>query len=51
MTLFYFVFLAPFGLAVRLGADPLAIKPGSPRGWAERGAGADGELERARRQF
>jgi hypothetical protein len=51
MTVFYFVCLAPFGFAVRWGSDPLAIKPGSPRGWCARIAGAGPELERARRQF
>lgn len=51
LTLFYGVLLVPFALAVRLFADPLAIKPGAPRGWRVR-AGATGDpLERARRQF
>jgi hypothetical protein len=51
MTLFYFLCLAPFGLAVRWGTDPLAIKPGHPRGWRSRSAEAGPELDRARRQF
>jgi hypothetical protein len=51
LTVFYFVCLTPFALAVRLGSDPLAIKAGSPRGWSLRRAETDRELDRARRQF
>ena len=32
LSVFYSLILAPFALAVRWGGDPLAIKPGSPRG-------------------
>jgi hypothetical protein len=33
LVVFYFVIAGPFGLGFRLFGDPLAIKPGSPRGW------------------
>ncbi len=40
LTLFYFVFVTPFGLGVRLFADPLHIKRrslhGAPSGWQAR---------------
>jgi hypothetical protein len=48
LTLFYFVFLAPFALAVRWKADPLGLK--RPGGWLPVVRGAN-PLERARRQF
>jgi hypothetical protein len=33
LTIFYFIILGPFALAIRLGSDPLAIKASSPHGW------------------
>src|SRR3972149_1780486 len=33
LTIFYFIILGPFALAIRLGCDPLAIKASSPHGW------------------
>ncbi|MBI3457062.1 MAG: hypothetical protein HY002_14895 [Candidatus Rokubacteria bacterium] len=51
LTLLYFVIVAPFALVVRLATDPLALKPGTPRGWHARPAPAGDPIERARRQF
>ena len=50
LTIFYFVIVAPFALAVRLFADPLALKSTTARGWRARTPGAPA-LEQARRQF
>ena len=41
LSLFYFVIVLPFGLAVRLFADPLDIKGGGKTSWSD-------FLERAR---
>lgn len=49
LTVFYFVFLAPFALAVRSLADPLGLK--RPAGWHPVKPATDPVLERARRQF
>ena len=51
LTLFYFVILAPFALAVRWGSDPLALKAGAPRGWHPRGEETNALLDRATKQF
>ena len=51
LTLFYFIVVPPFGLAVRWFADPLAIKPGHKAGWVARGTHTESALTRARRQF
>ena len=50
LTIFYFVIVAPFGLAVRAFADPLSLRPTTPRGWRARTT-ATATLEQARRQF
>jgi hypothetical protein len=50
LTLFYFLVVTPFALAVRIGSDPLGIRPGSARGWRSRPPAAGSPLERARRQ-
>ena len=50
-SVFYFVVLTPFALAVRWLADPLAIKPGAARGWQPRGEEPGTAPERALRQF
>jgi len=50
MTIFYFVLLAPFALIVRRTSDPLAIKPGTQRGWGVRQSAPEYTLEMARRQ-
>lgn len=50
LTLFYFVIFLPFGLAVRVLADPLHIKSQSAAaGWVQR-ATRDVDLAAARRQ-
>lgn len=52
LSVFYFAVLAPFALIVRWAADPLAIKPGSARGWQRRPDPAQrNPLDGARRQF
>jgi lipopolysaccharide/colanic/teichoic acid biosynthesis glycosyltransferase len=51
LILFYFVVLSPFALAVRWGSDPLAIKPGTPRGWQLKGEREGSAVERATKQF
>lgn len=51
LVVFYFVVLAPFALVLRRASDPLAIKPGTPKGWLLRRIADDASLERARRQF
>jgi len=50
LTVFYFVVLGPFALAIRWWADPLAIKASTPRGWQPRQERGEGRLERARKQ-
>ena len=51
LSIFYGFLLAPFALAVRWRSDPLAIKPGSPKGWRDRPEREGPTLERARNQF
>jgi len=51
LTIVYFVVIAPFGLGVRWGADPLAIKAGAAHGWQDRPPPAPDRLAWARRQF
>lgn len=51
LTLFYFVVFGPFALAIHWGSDPLAMKPGSVRGWRPKGEADGTPMERARRQF
>ena len=50
LTLFYFIVLAPFAGALRLFADPLGIKPGTPRGWRDRPAAPADPLAAAAQQ-
>jgi hypothetical protein len=49
LSLFYFAILAPFALVLRR-KDPLAIRPGAPRGWRSREAAARPVVEQAHRQ-
>jgi hypothetical protein len=49
LSLFYFVILGPFALVLRR-RDPLAIRPGAPRGWRPREAAKHSVAEQARRQ-
>ena len=51
LSVFYFVLVWPFALAVKWVSDPLAIKPGAQCGWRPKAGGAGEALERARRQF
>jgi len=51
MTLFYFVILGPLALVLRWRSDPLAIKPGTTRGWGHREARDGPQMLQARRQF
>jgi hypothetical protein len=50
LTVFYFVIIAPFALIVRVTADPLALKPATPKGWQPRPTPTGTPLERALRQ-
>jgi hypothetical protein len=50
MTVFYFVILGPVAMMVGWRSDPLAIKPGTPRGWGHRDARVGAPMEQARRQ-
>ena len=51
LSIVYFTIILPFGFAVRLLADPLAIKPGRPHGWIDRAPETVTALVRAGRQF
>jgi len=51
LALFYAIFLAPFALMLRWLSDPLAIKPGSKRGWLPRSEQPDSKEQQAKRQF
>jgi hypothetical protein len=51
LTVFFFTIVAPFALAIRWAADPLALGPRGPRGWRPRTETPGTPLERARRQF
>ncbi len=51
LTLFYFVIVTPFGLAVRLFSDPLRLRrPQADSAWIAR-TSSDGDMDRARSQF
>jgi len=51
LTIFYFVLLAPFAIVVRRTSDPLALKPGTKRGWGVLPDGGEYTVEKARKQF
>ncbi len=52
LGLFYFVVVAPFGVAVRAFGDPLQIRGKKrPSQWLPKGAPADVSLDECRRQF
>jgi hypothetical protein len=51
LGIFYAIFLAPFAVMLRWLSDPLAIKPGSKRGWLPRGDQETSAEELAKRQF
>jgi hypothetical protein len=50
MTVFYYVILGPLALVLRWRTDPLAIKPGTRRGWWLREAREGTPMAQARRQ-
>jgi hypothetical protein len=49
LSFFYYAILGPFALVLRR-SDPLAIRPGAPRGWRRREAVHGLAAEQARRQ-
>ncbi len=51
LGIFYAIFLAPFAVMLRWLSDPLAIKPGSKRGWLPRNEQETSAEELAKRQF
>jgi hypothetical protein len=51
LTIFYFVLLAPFAIVVRRTSDPLALKPGTQRGWGVLPDSGAYTVEKARKQF
>ena len=51
LTIFYFIILGPFALAIRLGSDPLAIKASSPHGWHHKTDVKGTPIEQATKQF
>jgi hypothetical protein len=48
---FYFVILAPFGLAVRMLSDPLRLRPQGMSHWLPIARHAAAPQDHARRQF
>ena len=50
LTLFYFTLFMPFGLGVRLWADPLDIKSRYQVGWLNRST-RDSDINNVRRLF
>ena len=50
LTLFYFTLFMPFGLGVRLWADPLDIKSSYQNGWLNRST-RDSDINNIRRLF
>jgi len=52
LIFFYFFIFSPFALAISWWSDPLAIKPGAPRGWLSKKQDRESaELQVATRQF
>jgi hypothetical protein len=51
LVVFYFVIVGPLALVLRWRSDPLAIKPGSRRGWIVRDDAPGMPMQHARRQF
>jgi hypothetical protein len=51
LSVFYFAVMSPFALGVRLGADPLAIKPRTSKGWRERPPAPPLTAQRAQEQY
>ena len=51
LTACYFIVIPPFAALVRATADPLALKPGTPRPWQARPDQPGTALDRATRQY
>lgn len=51
LTVLYFIIIAPFALIVRWGADPLALKKSSQKGWRLKVDAEDSPMKRAINQF
>jgi hypothetical protein len=51
MTVFYFAVLGPVALLSRGRSDPLALRPGTPRGWLAIAPKDGAPMAHARRQF
>jgi hypothetical protein len=51
LCVFYFVILAPFGVAVRLLSDPLRLRPQGLSHWRPLARQAAAPQDHARRQF
>lgn len=52
LIFFYFFLFSLFAVAIRWWSDPLAIKPGTPKGWLPKKQDREStELQVATRQF
>ncbi len=51
LTIFYFIVLGPFALAIRWGSNPLAIKTRTLQGWHPKANGQGTLMQRATKQF
>jgi hypothetical protein len=51
LTIFYFIFLAPFAIAIRFLTDPLAIKNKAAPSWGIKSQTEEPIIEQAKRQF
>jgi hypothetical protein len=49
LSLFYFIFFAPFAVGLKMFSDPLQIK--SFHGWLNRSDAEENSVESARRQY
>jgi hypothetical protein len=50
LTLFYFIFLAPFAIAIRTFTDPLSIKSKSAPSWGIKPEAEETLMEQASKQ-
>lgn len=51
LSVFYFLFFAPFALLVRWFSDPLLLKKNKPPEWGDPAVNAETHADRATRQF
>ena len=51
LTIFYFIVLGPFALAIRLWSDPLAIKASTHKCWHNKSEVKGTPMEQATKQF